>query len=102
MERDPVDDRDQQQRPMRAALCLRDIAAIVNGEEDMGGPGKVWERFTESARVGSLKNHKGHAGSEKNDVGCLVIRKEFMFKISGAKGGSALRSLESAFASPFE
>lgn len=71
---------------MGTAFGLRDIAAVVNWEEDVGGFGEIWQGFAEGARIWGLEDHEGHAGSEENDVGGLVSRQKFVFKVSGAAG----------------
>lgn len=73
MERDVVDNGNEEQRPMGAALGLRDIATVVYRQEDVGSLGEVGKGFAKGARVGSLKNHEGHAGTEQDDIGGLVF-----------------------------
>jgi hypothetical protein len=50
----------------------------------VGGSGKVRKRLAEGAWVGSLEEHKRHAGSEEDDIGGLVLGKEFVFQVSKA------------------
>lgn len=43
---------------MRASFCLGDIAAVVDGEEDMGGSTEVREGFAEGPRIWGLEDHE--------------------------------------------
>ena len=54
VESDAVDDRDQQKGPMGTAFCLADVAAIIDGEENVGGSAEVWECFAKSAGIWGL------------------------------------------------
>lgn len=58
---------------MRASFSLRDIAAVVYREEDVGRFGEVWESIAEGTWVWSLEDHEGHAWTEEHDVGRLVF-----------------------------
>lgn len=54
VERDPVDDGDQQQGPVRAAFSFEDVAAVVDGEEDVRRAGEVGQGVADGAGVGGL------------------------------------------------
>ena len=48
---------------MRAALGDFDVAAVVDGEEDVCCPAEVGERGFEGQGVFGLEEEEGHAGS---------------------------------------
>lgn len=81
MKGDAVDDGNEQERPVGAAFGLVDIAAVVDGEENVARLCEVRECFAERARVWGLKEHEGHAWTEKDDVGGFIIDEEFAFEI---------------------
>jgi len=49
-----VEDRDEEERPVRAAFGDGDVARIVDREEDMCGACEVWEGGFELEWVGRL------------------------------------------------
>lgn len=67
---------------MRAAFCFHDIATVVDGEEDVGGTREVREGLTKGSGIAGLSEHEGHAGSEEDDVGGLVLGEVFMLEVS--------------------
>ena len=54
VEGDAVDDADEEEGPVRATLGDLDVAAVVDGEEDVRCAGEVGEGFFEGERVGGL------------------------------------------------
>ncbi len=60
MKGDAIDDADKEQGPMRAAFSLFDIMTVVDGQEDVGRAGEVWESFLESYRIRGSHEHEGH------------------------------------------
>lgn len=54
MEGYAVDDADEEERPVGAAFGDLDVAAVVDGEEDVGCAGEVGEGFFEGEGVGGL------------------------------------------------
>ena len=52
----------------------------------MRGSREVGKSLAEGAGVRCLEEHEGHAGAEEDDVGGLVLGKEFMFQVSRATG----------------
>ena len=81
-----VDDGDEEEGPVRAAFGEVDILAVVDGEEDVGGPAEVGESGDEGERVGGLHQHEGHAGPEEDDVGIFVFGEEFSLEVSTIVG----------------
>lgn len=67
---------------MRAAFCFHNIATVVDREEDVGGTREVGESLTEGSGIAGLGEHEGHAGSEEDDVGGLVLGEVFMLEVS--------------------
>lgn len=90
MECDSVDDRDQEEGPVRAALCLGDVATVVDGEEDMCCATEIRECLAQSPGIGRLKDHERHARSEKDDVRGFIFTQELVFEVSGQSRFSAL------------
>ena len=89
MEGDAVDDRDEEERPVRAAFRNGRVAAIVNGEEYMGCSCEIGEGVFESEGVRGLGEHEGHAGTEENDVGVFVLFQVFSFEVPIRQRGSS-------------
>lgn len=54
VERHAIDYRDEEERPVRAALSNGDVARVVYGQEDVGCFGEVGEGFFEGQGVGGL------------------------------------------------
>ena len=54
MESDAVNDADEEERPVGAAFCDFDVAAVVDGEEDVRCLSEVWEGVFEGQGVGCL------------------------------------------------
>lgn len=67
---------------MCAAFGFGDIAAVVYWEENVRCAGEIGECLAEGERVWRLKNHKGHARSEENDIRRTILYQEFPFQIS--------------------
>ena len=74
MEGDAVDDGDEEQGPVGAAFGDFGVAAVVDGEEDVGCFGEVGQGVFEGDGVGGLGEHEGHAGPEEDDLGVFVLR----------------------------
>lgn len=74
VERDAVDYRDEQQRPVRAAFSLSHVPAVVDWEEDMRRFAKVWKSIAEGPRIGGLQEHKGHARAKEDYIRLFVFR----------------------------
>ena len=54
MEGYAIDDGDEQERPVGAAFCDRDVAGVVYGQEDVCCAREVWEGVFQGQRVGGL------------------------------------------------
>ena len=61
VEGDAVDDADEEQRPVRAALCHFRVAAVVHRQEDVRRVREVWQRRAQGQGVFGLQEQKGHA-----------------------------------------
>ena len=85
MERYAVDDADQEEGPVRAALGEVRVMAVIDGEKDVRCAGEVWQGFFERKRVRRLHKHEGHGGAEEDDVGVFVLVEVFAFEVSGRK-----------------
>jgi hypothetical protein len=48
----------KKERPVCASFCLGDVAAVVDGEEDVGGSSEIRECFAEGAWIGGLEDHE--------------------------------------------
>ena len=58
---------------MRAALGDFDVAAIIDGEEDVRRVLEIGESFTKGLGIGCLHKHEGHGRSQEDDIGLLVL-----------------------------
>ena len=67
---------------MRPAFWHGSVLAIINGYEDVGCASEVREGGDEGEWVGSLHEHEGHGRTEEDDVGSLMLGKEFTFEVS--------------------
>lgn len=67
---------------MCAAFGFGNVAAVIYGEKDMCRAGEVGESFAERERVRCLKDHKGHARPEEDNIRSTILYKEFPFQIS--------------------
>lgn len=67
---------------MGAAFRDGGVAAIVEGEEDVGCLGEVWQGFAEGDGVRGLGEHEGHGGAEENDVRVGVLGEVFTLEVS--------------------
>ena len=68
VERYAVDDADEQEGPVRAALGVRGVGAVVYGEEDVRGLAEVGESAAEGHGVRCVLEEVGHAGAEKDNL----------------------------------
>ena len=85
MERNTIDNANEKKRPVRAAFGYFDVAAVVNGEEDMSCTREIWESVFEGQGIGGLDEHKGHGGA-KEDYLCIFIAAEmFTFEVSSSR-----------------
>lgn len=82
VEGDSVDDGDEEEGPVRATFGFGDVAAVVYWEEDVRCSGEIGECLAEGEGVWRLKNHKGHARSEENDIRRTILYQKFPFQIS--------------------
>lgn len=87
MEGDGVGDGDEQEGPVGAAFGEGGVAAVVDGEEDVGCAGEVREGVFEGEGIGGLHQHEGHAGAEEDNVRVGVLGEEFAFEVSAGEGG---------------
>ena len=67
---------------MGAAFGDFGVAAVVDGEEDVGGFGEVGEGVFEGDGVRGLREHEGHARSEEDDLSVFVLGEVFAFEVS--------------------
>lgn len=74
MEGDAVDDRDEEERPVRAPFGEGGVSAVVDGEEDVCCAAEIGEGGAKGGRVGGLHEHEGHAGAEEDNVCGLMLR----------------------------
>jgi hypothetical protein len=95
VEGDAVDDGDEEERPVRPAFGVRDVAAVVYGEEDVRCAGEVGEGALERARVLGVLEQEGHGGAEEDNLRFRVVFELFALEVSGcvswvgADGGEA-------------
>lgn len=59
-----------------------DIAAVVDGEKDVGCLGEVGKGVFQGQGIGRLDEHKGHGGAEEDDLGIFVLGEVFALQIS--------------------
>lgn len=59
-----------------------DIAAVVDGEKDVGCLGEVGKGVFEGEGIGCLNEHKGHGGAEEDDLSIFVLSEVFTLQIS--------------------
>lgn len=85
MEGDSINDTDEEKRPMGAAFRDFDVAAVVDGEEDVRGSGKLRQCVAESERIGGLDQHKRHGGAKQDDVRVFVKAQNFAFEVSAKR-----------------
>lgn len=86
MERHAVQNTDEQQRPMRPALGDVDGAAVVDGQEDVGRAGEVWQCGFEGERVLGFHQQEGHAGAQEDDARFGVLGEFFSFQVFFPEG----------------
>lgn len=83
VEGDTIDDTNEEERPVRTAFGHFDVAAVVDGEEDVGGFCKVWEGVFDGQGVGRLHEHEGHGRPEEDDVRVDIFGEDFTLEVSG-------------------
>lgn len=64
MERDTINDADEEKRPVCAAFGDLDVAAVVDWEEDVRSFGEVRQCVAEGEGIRGLDEHKGHGRAE--------------------------------------
>ena len=87
VESNAVNDRDEKERPVGAAFGNGRVAAIVEGEEDVGRLGEVWEGLTKGNGVGGLGKHEGHGGTEEDNVRVGELGEVLPLEVSGGRSG---------------
>lgn len=77
VEGDAVERADEQQRPVRAALGLLDVAAVVDRQEDVRRRAEVRQHVFQRQRVRRVHQHERHAGAQQRD-GCPRVGFELL------------------------
>lgn len=81
MKRYAVEDAHKKKGPVGAAFRYRGVAAVIDGEEDVGCAREVGKGFSKRERVGGLHEHKRHGWAEKDDVGVFVLDEVLVFEV---------------------
>jgi hypothetical protein len=90
VEGDAVEHADEQQRPVRAALGLLDVAAVVDRQEDVRRRAEVRQYVFQRQWVRRVHQHERHAGAQQRD-GCLRVGFELlMLEVSRESRKSAV------------
>ncbi len=80
VEGDAVDHRDEEERPVRTALALRDVAVVVDRQEDVRHVLEVRERFDDRRQVLGAQQQERHARAEEADPRLRVLREDLSLK----------------------
>lgn len=75
-----VDGRDEEERPMRAALCLLYVAVVVYRQEDVGNFFEIGEGLLDILKVWVLHQQERHARPEQDNARLWVLGKDLAFK----------------------